>query len=176
MWRSKKQSSQATLGSGGFSLAGNTSQVAAQVAVEVANRDVAPHVENSDRGGSADVLTTGPAELKRRDLSTRPFVVPSGYNISAGTFISHRPIILRGELQGRGMSAGFVTIENTGVLRVPAEVETLCVFGRVASPVKATTFIEVMAGGNVQGSIDTPALRVAPGGRISGGQLSVGRR
>jgi cytoskeletal protein CcmA (bactofilin family) len=74
------------------------------------------------------------------------------------------------------MSAGAVTVERTGELKVASEVEILRVFGKVSSPVKATTMVEVFAGGDVQDSLDTPSLQVAPGGRISGGHLVIGQR
>lgn len=178
LWRSKKQSGQAAVSSGGFSFGDGAPEATKHnVGGQVANNDAAPHVPVSQEGESVGVISQAikpPDTQLNRSASPRPFVVPGGYRIS-GAFISHRPVVLYGELQGRSLSAGGVTVERTGVLRVPAEVESLRVFGRVAAPVKATTLVEVLAGGDVQDSLATPVLRVAPGGRVSGGQLRVGR-
>jgi cytoskeletal protein CcmA (bactofilin family) len=101
------------------------------------------------------------------------YVVPKGYRIS-GVVISHRPVVVRGELIGRGVSASEVLVDECGVLRAPAEVERLRVFGRVLSSVRATLVVEVLSGGEIQADLETPGLSVAPGGRVSGGLLKVG--
>jgi cytoskeletal protein CcmA (bactofilin family) len=122
------------------------------------------------QGGSDKRLTEEVAGLK---AIPGAYVVPRGYRIS-GVAISHRPVVVRGELLGRGVSASELLVESSGVLRAPAEVETLRVFGRVVSSVRATSVVEVMAGGDIQGDLEAPGLSVAPGGRVSGGLLKVG--
>ncbi len=184
MWRSKKQPGQVAVGSASFSW-GNTPAKAENQDV---NSVVGGHVSNHDTAQRSSVSPESaivnsspqadapPAKEGEIAFLPRPFVVAAGYRISAGAIISHRPIVVQGDLHGRSMSAGVVIVEKSGDLRVPVEVETLRVWGKVSSPVRATTLVEVLAGGDVKDSLDTPALRVAPGGRISGGHLVIGQR
>lgn len=183
LWRSKKQSGQVAVSSGAFSWGSAPTKAENQdvnsgVGGQVANQDSAQRSTVSPES----ITTSSPAHaapppVKEREAEVLPrsFVVAAGYRVSAGAIISHRPFIVRGYLNGRSMSAGAVTIEKTGELKVASEVEILRVFGKVASPVKATKMVEVFAGGDVQDSLDTPSLRVAPGGRISGGHLVIGQ-
>jgi cytoskeletal protein CcmA (bactofilin family) len=151
-------------GSTGLSLGGAGQPERSPAEAETpANQDIAAP---SSASGVAVDLSSPASTLKS-------FVIPRGYRVS-GVIISHRPVVLRGELHGRSVSAGAVTVEATGVLRAPAEVESLRVFGSVVAPVRATLAVEVMSGGSIQDDLETPCLHVAAGGRVSGGLLTVG--
>jgi cytoskeletal protein CcmA (bactofilin family) len=182
-WGFKKQAGQVAVSAKGFSLGTEVGESNVAISPEVAaNQDVAAattpvapeptptpvsHVVSPDRFVSSE------REVSASKVAPGSYVVPVGYRIS-GVVISHRPLVIRGELHGRAVSAGEVLVEKTGILRAPAEVETLRVHGRVLSPVRATSRVEILSGGDVQGDLETPGLSVAPGGRVSGGLLRVG--
>jgi cytoskeletal protein CcmA (bactofilin family) len=81
-----------------------------------------------------------------------------------------------GELTGRGLVAREVFVSPTGVLRQSAEVESLVIEGRVMAPVKARGSVEIRAGGELRGEVDSPVLRVNAGGILSDCLVAVGER
>jgi cytoskeletal protein CcmA (bactofilin family) len=97
----------------------------------------------------------------------------------AGTTIA-RGTTLRGRVRGQedlvvaGCLEGTVELEGTlrvlagGTVRASVQATRVVVAGSLVGDVVATALIEIAAEGQVQGDLVAPALRVEPGGRLSG--------
>jgi cytoskeletal protein CcmA (bactofilin family) len=157
-WRSKKQDSLPSVATSEFSLGGEAHSGA-----------------NSDAVMPAKIESAQPPQVREVARRGRPgaYVIPAGYKIS-GPIFTTRPVHIDGELAGRGLVAREVFVSASGVLRQSAEVDYLVVEGRVLAPIKARKSIELRAGGEIRGDVESPVLQVAPGGILSDCSLAVG--
>lgn len=157
-WRNKKQTFQTPVASSGFSLSNESARSA--------NSDDLVAVAQE-----RPAVSLQPERV--RQFSPGTYVVPVGYRIS-GPIFTTRPVRIDGELAGRGLVAREVVVGPTGVLKQSAEVESLIVEGRVTAPIKARGSVELRAGGELRGEIDSPVLRVDGGGVLSDCVVAVG--
>lgn len=159
-WRSKKQDSIPSVATSEFSL-GTDSQSGA----------------NSDALLPAKVDSAQTPQVREvvRRVPPGTYVIPAGYRIS-GPIFTTRPVHIDGELAGRGLVAPEVFVSASGVLKQSSEVDSLVIEGRVLAPIKARKSVELRAGGEIRGEIDSPILQVAPGGILSDCSLAVGAR
>jgi len=119
--------------------------------------------------------SAGGAQQVTPSVPSGAYRVPKGYRI-AGAVATNRPVVVEGELAGTELNAQEVYVRSGGALSSPAVVGSLVVEGVVQGPVSARESVEVKPGGVLRGAVESPALTVAPGGVISGAQLSVGRQ
>jgi cytoskeletal protein CcmA (bactofilin family) len=159
-WRNKKQAPQTPVTSSGF-LLGSESALCANSDDLVALAQERPEASMQ------------PEHVHQFNPGT--YVVPVGYRIS-GPIFTTRPVRIDGELAGRGLVARQVTVGPTGVLKQSAEVESLIVEGLVVAPIKARGSVELRAGGELRGEVDSPCLRVNSGGVLSDCLVAVGEQ
>jgi cytoskeletal protein CcmA (bactofilin family) len=107
--------------------------------------------------------------------TTRPYVIPANYKISADIF-SSRPVVIRGHFAAGVVEAPTVTVEPRGVLCDTAIVENLRVAGESQAKVSATAAVEVSSRGTLSGSVNSPNLKVWPGANLKGAQVEIAVR
>ena len=106
--------------------------------------------------------------------TTRPYVIPANYKISADIF-SSRPVIIRGQFAAGVVEVPTVTVEPGGLLCDTAIVENLKVAGESQAKVSATAAVEVSSRGTLSGSVTSPNLKVWPGANLKGAQVRIGK-
>jgi cytoskeletal protein CcmA (bactofilin family) len=158
--------------------AGSSQSPKVGLASDVPSAKEAAHLqqaENNDLFASAPsgVWQWGADAKSGAHPSTRCFRVPRSYRIAADMF-SVRPVVVQGELEGRDLVAGLVTVLPGGALRGRSRVGTLLVAGLVAAEVQASERVEVASQGEMQGVIQAPAISVAPGATLNGASLAIG--
>lgn len=72
-----------------------------------------------------------------------------------------------GHLQGDVSSDGTLVVGENGVVEATLQVGSLIVHGVVVGEVRAEERVEVGAGGQLEGSIEAPRLKVVEGARVS---------
>lgn len=101
------------------------------------------------------------------------YVVPASYRIT-GSLVTHRPVVLEGELQGDRLVAPSVHVRKSGRLTIPTQAAAIIIEGAVDSPISARENVEVRAGGVVRGDVEAGGLSILPGGVVSGARLAIG--
>lgn len=71
-----------------------------------------------------------------------------------------------GHLRGTAVSDGTLVVGEPGLVEADLEVGGLIVLGSVVGAVRARERVEVAATGRLEGEVETPRLRVDPGGQI----------
>jgi cytoskeletal protein CcmA (bactofilin family) len=132
---------------------------------------------NVDRpiGYSSEVSTAYFRSPQAAVSAQRSYAVPRGYKISASIFCA-RPVAVYGELEGRELVAGVVTVMPGGVLRGQSRIGTLLAAGLVDGHVQASKSVEVSNQGEITGEVRAPSIDVHPGARLRGASLQVGSR
>lgn len=131
------------------------------------------------QGGAAieKVTSQGAARIENADVAVGhaagTYVIPSSYRISA-MIVTSRSVVVEGELEGSALVAPTVHVGTAGRLNVPTQASTITISGLVEAPVSARDYVEVRIGGSVKAAVEAGRLTVLPGGRVSGGQLSIG--
>lgn len=109
-------------------------------------------------------------------VSKRPdgaYIVPRHYRIS-GKVVTSRPVVVEGRLEGPALVAPAVHVGTLGHLNLPVQATHVVVEGVVSSRISARDLVEVMRGGEIKGDVEAGALRIAPGGLVSGARLAIG--
>jgi cytoskeletal protein CcmA (bactofilin family) len=88
--------------------------------------------------------------------------------------VTHRPVVLEGELQGEGLVAPSVHIGKSGRLSIPTQAANITIEGTVDSPISVREGVEVRAGGVLLGDVEAGVLSIQPGGTVSGARLAIG--
>ncbi len=127
--------------------------------------------------GADRPVLNGSGKVENTDVVTRhpagSFVVPGSYRIS-GTIVTHRHVVVEGQLEGAALVAPSVAVESSGRLRVSTQVGTMSVAGVVEGPVSVRDVLEVRNGGALAGEVEAGILNIQPGGAISGARLAIG--
>lgn len=128
-------------------------------------------------GGADRTVLNGSVRVENTDVVTRhpagSFVIPGTYRIS-GTVVTHRHVVVEGQLEGAALVAPSVAVESSGRLRVSTQVGTMSVAGVVEGPISVRDILEVRNGGALTGDVDAGILNIQPGGAISGARLAIG--
>ncbi len=158
IWKFKRSEASQTSASAGMSRS-NSSNPATPSQAGVASQVSAPlRAENED------------ALVGRTDGA---YVIPASYRI-VGTLVTHRPVILDGELQGSALVAPSVHVGQSGRLGIPTQAATITIDGAVDSHISARETVEVRAGGQLRGDVEAGGLSIHPGGVVSGARLAIG--
>ena len=121
---------------------------------------------------NVDPLPTA-SSLLAQSSGHRGYVIPKSYRIT-GRILTDRPVLVEGELSDGTLQSPSVTVLPGGVLRAPTKTNSLTVFGRADAAVEATSFVNVMPGGQLSGRVQTPALKAEPGSVLTEANLVVG--
>ncbi len=128
-------------------------------------------------GGTDRPILNGSVKVENTDVVTRhpagSFVIPGSYRVS-GTIVTHRHVVVEGQLEGAALVAPSVAVESSGRLRVSTQVGTMSVAGVVEGPVSVRDILEVRNGGALTGEVEAGVLNILPGGAISGARLAIG--
>lgn len=128
-------------------------------------------------GGADRPILNGSSKVENTDVVTRhpagSFVIPVSYRVS-GTIVTHRHVVVEGELEGAALVAPSIAVESSGRLRASTQVGTMSVAGVVEGPVSVRDILEVRNGGALTGEVEAGILNIQPGGTISGARLAIG--
>lgn len=85
--------------------------------------------------------------------------------LSAGTVIQGKlsfdtPVRIDGKLTGEVFSSETLIVGTTGTVDAQIEVASLVVMGQVRGNIKASHRIDLMAGGRIDGNVNTPIFRM----------------
>jgi cytoskeletal protein CcmA (bactofilin family) len=139
----------------------------------VVNSNIAPRNLDAIKSDWADKVPE--FQLPVRPMgTTRPYVIPANYKISANIF-SSRPVVVRGQFTAGVVEAPTVTVEPGGLLCDTAVVENLQVAGESQAKVSATAAVEVSSRGTLSGSVTSPNLKVWPGANLKDAQVRIGK-
>jgi cytoskeletal protein CcmA (bactofilin family) len=181
MWRRKNERSS------GQSLGGNAVQNVAQDGDGSLSHEASPQAplreqevlqpRNKDLpvGYSSETSTVQFRSHQRAVVEQRSYAVPRGYRISGSVFCT-RPVAIYGELEGRDLVAGVVTVMPGGALRGESRVGMLLAAGLVEGRVQASQLVEVASQGELRGDIQAPSADVHPGARLTRASLQIGSR
>jgi cytoskeletal protein CcmA (bactofilin family) len=151
-----------------------TSQASASAGMS--RSDSSNHANSSSQGGAHSQVGT-PLRAENEDVLVEradgAYVIPASYRI-VGTLVTHRPVILDGELQGSSLVAPSVHVGKSGRLGIPTQAATITIDGAVDSTISARETVEVRAGGQLRGDVEAGGLSILPGGVVSGARLAIG--
>ena len=143
-----------------------------QVAATAVNSQPIPVAHGADKP-----LTATPSKIENEDVvagvQEGAYVIPASYRI-AGTLVTHRHVVVQGEIHGPALVAPSVHVGSSGRLNIPTQTTTITVSGIVESPILVRDTVEVRAGGSIQGDVEAGGLSILPGGVVSGARLAIG--
>lgn len=141
------------------------------------SRPTSSNHANSSHQGVSHPQVGAPTRAENEDAlverSDGAYVIPASYRI-VGTLVTHRPVVLEGELQGPALVAPSLHVGKSGRLSIPTQVATITIDGTVDSPISARETVEVRAGGLLRGDVEAGGLSILPGGIVSGARLAIG--
>lgn len=121
--------------------------------------------------------TSAPSKVENEDVVTGhpqgAYVIPASYRI-VGSLVTHRHVVVEGDLQGPALVAPSVHVGPSGKLSIPTQAATITVSGTVEAPVMACDIVEVRAGGSLRSDVEAGGLSILPGGLVSGARLAIG--
>jgi cytoskeletal protein CcmA (bactofilin family) len=174
MWRRKRDySSEQALpaGSPSTSHSGDGVSRDQEGAAQLASQEVNLAARNVDQFVGGWIPTFESPALK--GVGQRAYKIPRGYKISANIFTA-RPIAIQGEVEGKELVAGVVTVFPGGVLRGKSRVGTLLAAGLVDGTVEASNMVELASQGEIKGDLKTPAMKAQAGAQLNGASLKIG--
>jgi cytoskeletal protein CcmA (bactofilin family) len=120
---------------------------------------------------------TAPSKVENEDVIAGhhpgTYLIPAGYRI-IGSLVTHRHVVVEGDLQGPALVAPSVHVSTSGRLNIPTQAATITVSGTVEAPVMARDTVEVRAGGSLRSDVEAGGLSILPGGMVSGARLAIG--
>ncbi len=93
--------------------------------------------------------------------------------LGAGTIIQGKlsfdtPVCIDGQLSGEIYSTKAVIVGESGRVDADIEVQSLVIMGKVKGTVKASERVEILSGGEMNGTITTSLLTIEDGARFNG--------
>ncbi len=85
-----------------------------------------------------------------------------------GSVSGSTPLRIEGELDGRVMLKGTVTIADSGLLKGEVKAETVQISGKVVGNVTGSERVEVLAGGSLEGDVVSPRFVIIEGAFYKG--------
>lgn len=143
----------------------------------VAGRESGSYTASDGRASGSYVALPAPEDHSHDDAAIEAKLVERfGKTQSAlghGTVVQGKlsfetSVRMDGKLSGEIVSTRAVIVGRTGDIEAEVEVATLIVIGKVRGNVRATERVEILAGGEVQGSVTTPVLLVEEGSVLNG--------
>ena len=108
-----------------------------------------------------------PDEADDASLEAPPPVLAEG-TVFEGLLVLPGPGRIDGRVCGEVVAAGDVWVGPTGVVEADLDGHTVVIEGRVEGDVRASSLIELRAGGRVRGGLSAPRLRIADGSVVDG--------
>ncbi len=85
-----------------------------------------------------------------------------------GSITGNAPLRIEGELDGRVLLDGLVTVARGGLLKGEIQAETVQVSGKVVGNVTGRERVEVLAGGSLEGDVTSPRFVIIEGAFFKG--------
>ncbi len=114
-----------------------------------------------------DISISAYHDIKRRFGNTINSALGPGASIEGG-FCFDEPICIDGTLSGEIKSDSFLIVGEQAEIYADIEVAGIIILGKVSGKVKASKFIEVRAGGELDSNVYCPKLIIEDGASFNG--------